>query len=60
VRDVENQVRPRRPGVGHRQDAKTEAAVLRAFISDDSLPADTIHVIASDGTVTLSGSVEFP
>jgi hypothetical protein len=33
--------------------------VLRAFISDDALPAETIHVTASDGTVTLSGGVDF-
>jgi len=60
ARDVEDQLRPRRPGVGRRQDARTEAAVFRAFISDDALPAETIHVTASDGTVTLSGSVDFP
>ena len=60
ARDVEDQLRPRRPGVGRRQDARTEAAVLRAFISDDALPAETIHVTASDGTVTLSGGVDFP
>jgi BON domain len=36
------------------------AAVLRAFISDDALPAETIHVTAWDGTVTLSGSVASP
>jgi osmotically-inducible protein OsmY len=60
VRDVEDRLRPLRPGVGHRQDARTEAAVLRAFVGDDALPAETIHVAASDGTVTLSGSVELP
>jgi osmotically-inducible protein OsmY len=60
VRDVEDQLRPRRPGVGRGQDARTEAAVLRAFISDDALPAETIRVTASDGTVTLSGSIDFP
>jgi osmotically-inducible protein OsmY len=31
--------------------------VLRAFVGDDALPAETIHVTASDGTVTLSGTV---
>jgi osmotically-inducible protein OsmY len=60
VRDVEDQLRPRRPGVGRRQDARTEAAVCRAFINDDALPAETIHVATSDGAVTLSGSVDFP
>jgi osmotically-inducible protein OsmY len=60
ARDVEDQLRPRRRGVGRSQDARTEAAVFRAFISDDALPAETIHVTASDGTVTLSGSVDFP
>jgi osmotically-inducible protein OsmY len=60
VRDVEDQLRPRRPGVGRRQDARIGAAVIRAFISDDALPAETIHVTAADGTVTLSGSVDFP
>jgi osmotically-inducible protein OsmY len=60
VRDVEDQLRPRRPGVGRGQDARTEAAVLRAFISGDALPAETIHVTAADGTVTLSGGVDFP
>jgi hypothetical protein len=47
VRDVEDQLRPLRPGVSHRQGARTEVAVLRAFISDDALPAETIHVAAS-------------
>src|SRR5512133_2180242 len=60
ARDVEDQLRPRRPGVGRSQDARTEAAVLRAFIDDDALPAETIHVTASDGTVKLGGTVDFP
>jgi osmotically-inducible protein OsmY len=60
VRDVDDQLRPRRPGVGRRQDARTEAAVCRAFISDDALPAETINVAASDGAVTLRGSVDLP
>jgi osmotically-inducible protein OsmY len=60
VRDVEDRLRPRRRGVGHRQDARTEAAVLEALIADDALPAETMHVSASDGSVTLSGNVEFP
>ena len=58
VDGVHNQLRPRRPGVGPRQDARTEAAVLRAFIADDALPAETMHVSASDGTVTLRGRVD--
>ena len=59
VRDVEDQLRPRRPGASHRHDARTEAAVLRALIADGALPAETMHVSASDGTVTLSGTVAF-
>ena len=59
VDGVQNQLRPRRPGVGPRQDARTEAAVLRAFIADDALPAETMHVSAEDGTVTLRGRVGF-
>jgi osmotically-inducible protein OsmY len=59
VYGVHNQLRPRRPGVGPRQDARTEAAVLRAFIADDALPAEMMHVSASDGTVTLRGRVDF-
>ena len=60
VRTVDDQLSPRRRGVGHRADARTEAAVLNAFIADDTLPAETMHVHASDGTVTLSGRVDFP
>ena len=59
VDGVKIQLRPRRPGVGPRQDARTEAAVLRAFIADDALPAEAMHVSASDGTVTLRGRVDF-
>ena len=58
VDEVINQLRPRRPGVGPRQEARTEAAVLRAFIADDALPAEAMHVSASDGTVTLRGRVD--
>ena len=58
VDGVNNQLRPRRPGVGPRQDARTEAAVLRAFIADDALPAESMHVSASDGTVTLRGTLD--
>ena len=60
VRDVEDYLRPRLPGVGRRHDARTEAAVIRALIADGALPAEAIHVSASDGAVTLRGSVEFP
>jgi osmotically-inducible protein OsmY len=59
VRDVEDYLRPRLPGVSRRHDARTEAAVFRALIADGALPAETMHVSASDGTVTLSGSVDF-
>jgi osmotically-inducible protein OsmY len=60
VRTVDDRVRVRRRGVGHRADARTEAAVLEAFIADDVLPAEAMHVSASDGTVTLSGVVDLP
>ena len=58
VRRVDDQMRPRAPGVGHRQDARTEAAVLTAFIADHTLAAETMHVRATDGTVTLGGRVD--
>ena len=60
VRTVDDQLSPRRPGLVHRNDAKTEAAVLNAFIADDTVPAETMYVRASDGTVTLSGRVNLP
>jgi osmotically-inducible protein OsmY len=60
VRTVDDQLSPRRRGASHRVDARTEAAVLNAFIADDTLPAETMHVHVSDGTVTLSGRVDFP
>lgn len=60
VRTVDDQLSPRRRGTSHRADARTEAAVLNAFIADGALPAETMHVHASDGTVTLSGRVDFP
>jgi osmotically-inducible protein OsmY len=60
VRDVDDQLRPRTRGVGSRADARTEAAVLTALIADDALPAESMHVLASDGTVTLSGRVDVP
>jgi osmotically-inducible protein OsmY len=60
VRTVDDQLSPRGRGARHRADARTEAAVLNAFIDDDALPAETMHVHASDGTVTLSGRADFP
>jgi osmotically-inducible protein OsmY len=60
VRTVDEQLRLRRRGIGRRADARTEAAVLEALIADDVLPAEAIHVSASDGTVTLNGQVDFP
>ena len=60
VRTVDDQLSPRRPGASDRADARTEAAVLNAFIADHALPAETMHVHASDRTVTLSGRVDFP
>jgi osmotically-inducible protein OsmY len=60
VRTVDDQLDPRRPGTKHRADARTEVAVLNAFIADNALPAETMHVHASDGTVTLTGRVDFP
>jgi osmotically-inducible protein OsmY len=58
VRDVDDQLRPQALGVGHRQDSRTEAAVLKAFIADQHFPAETMHVRAADGTVTLHGRVD--
>jgi osmotically-inducible protein OsmY len=60
VRTVEDLLSPRLRGARHRADARTEVAVLKAFIADDALPAESMHVKVSDGTATLSGRVEFP
>ena len=60
VRTVDDRLAPRPPGASHRADARTEAAVLGAFISDHALPAETMYVHVSDGTVTMSGRVDFP
>jgi osmotically-inducible protein OsmY len=60
VRTVDDQLSPRRRGAPHRADARTEAAVLNALIANGMLPAETMHVHVSDGTVTLSGRVDFP
>jgi osmotically-inducible protein OsmY len=46
-------------GPDGRADADTKAAVLAALIDDDELHAGDIDVKAYDGTVTLSGLVEF-
>ena len=46
-------------GPDGRADADTQAAVLAALIDDDELHAADIDVEAKDGTVTLSGLVEF-
>jgi osmotically-inducible protein OsmY len=58
VRTVDDQMRARPLGVGHHQDARTEAAVLDAFIADHTLPAETMHVRVADGIVTLGGRVD--
>ena len=60
VRTVDDLLSPRRRGAGHRADARCEAAVLDALIADGALPAEAMHVHASDGTVTLSGRADFP
>jgi osmotically-inducible protein OsmY len=60
VRTVDDELSPRRRGASHRADARTEGAVLSAFIADDALSAETMHVHVSDGIVTLSGRVDFP
>ena len=59
VRNVEDQLQVRPMGPDERADADTKAAVLAALIDDDDLHAADIDVKANDGTVTLSGLVEF-
>jgi osmotically-inducible protein OsmY len=59
VRNVEDQLQVRPMGPDERADADTRAAVLAALIDDDDLHAADIDVKADDGTVTLSGLVEF-
>ena len=59
VRNVEDQLQVRPMGPDERADADTRAAVLAALIDDDDLHAADIDVKANDGTVTLSGLVEF-
>jgi osmotically-inducible protein OsmY len=59
VRNVEDQLQVRPMGPSERADADTKAAVLAALIDDDELHAADIDTKAYDGTVTLSGLVEF-
>jgi len=59
VQSVEDALKVRPMGPEARADADTEAAVLAALIDDDELHAADIEVKAYDGTVTLSGLVEF-
>jgi osmotically-inducible protein OsmY len=59
VRNVEDQLQVRPMGPDERVDADTKAAVLATLIDDDELHAADIDVKAYDGTVTLSGLVEF-
>lgn len=59
VHSVEDRLEVRPPGPEGQADADTEAAVLAALIDDDVLHAADIDAKAYDGTVTLSGLVEF-
>ena len=59
VQRVEDQLQVRPMGPERRADADTKAAVLAALIDDYQLHAADIDVDAKDGTVTLSGLVEF-
>jgi osmotically-inducible protein OsmY len=60
VRAVDDQMRTRPVGAGHRAHAKTEAAVLDALILDDAVPAYGIDVDVDveGGGVTLRGAVD--
>jgi osmotically-inducible protein OsmY len=60
VRAVDDQMRTRPVGAGHRTAAETEAAVLDALILDDAVPAYGVDVdVDVDGTkVTLCGGVD--
>jgi osmotically-inducible protein OsmY len=58
VRTVDDELRTRPVGAGHRADAKTEAAVLDALILVDAVPAYGIDVDVDGGTVTLHGAVD--
>jgi hyperosmotically inducible protein len=58
VRAVDDQLRTRPVGAGHRADAKIEAAVLDALIRDDAVPAYGIDVDVDGSRVTLCGAVD--
>jgi len=58
VRAVDDQLRTRAVGDGHRADAMIEAAVLDALILDDAMPAHGIDVDVDGGEVTLCGAVD--
>ena len=62
VRAVDDQMRTRPVGAGHRTAAETEAAVLDALILDDAVPAYGIDVDVDvdvdGGKVTLRGAVD--
>ena len=58
VRAVDDELRTRPVGPGHRAEARTEAAVLDALIRDDAVPAYGIDVDVDGGTVMLCGAVD--
>jgi len=58
VRAVDDQLRTRPVGAGHRADAKTEAAILDALIRDDAVPAYGVDVDVDGAEVTLCGAVD--
>jgi osmotically-inducible protein OsmY len=60
VQAVDDQLRTRPVGAGHRAAAKIEAAVLDALILDDAVPAYGIDVDidGDEGGVTLRGAVD--
>jgi osmotically-inducible protein OsmY len=58
ARAVDDQMRTRPVGAGHRTAAETEAAVLDALILDDAVPAYGVDVDVDGTTVTLCGGVD--
>jgi osmotically-inducible protein OsmY len=58
VRAVDDQLRTRPVGEGHRADAMTEAAVLDALILVDAVQVSGIDVDVDGGQVTLYGAVD--
>jgi osmotically-inducible protein OsmY len=58
VRAVDDELRTRAVGAGHRANAKLEAAVLDALILEDAVPASGIDVDVDVGQVTLRGAVD--